>query len=324
MRLVVPFAAATSPDVVMRIASPHLSEIWGQQMIIENRAGASGNLGAQAVAAAAPDGYTLLYTVNSVICANPHMFSKMPFDPLKSFVPVSQIVNLGYVLVAKNALPAKNLQELIAMAKVEPGKLTYSSAGAGVGTHVVMELLLGMTGTNMLHIPMTTPALNAVYSGETDLTMTPYTTGVPAAKSGKARALGVTLGKRLDSLPDVPAIGEVVPGYVGDAWHGIFVPAGTPQPDRRQARRGLRQSAGDPGRPQEAHGYRPRADRELAGRVRRDRAQRLREVGTGHPQGQHQARLMALAEAGRDQGETGVGFGSGRRFAAMTSRRRSG
>ena len=229
VRLVVPFAAATSPDVVMRIASPHLSEIWGQPMIIENRAGASGNLGAQAVASAAPDGYTVLYTVNSVICANPHMFSKMPFDPLKSFVPVSLIVNLGYVLVAKNALPAKNLQELIAMARAEPGKLTYSSAGAGVGTHIVMELFLGMTGTNMLHIPMTTPALNAVYSGETDLTMTPNTTGVPAAKSGKARALGVTLAKRLDSLPDVPAIGEVVPGYVGDAWHGLFVPAGTPQ-----------------------------------------------------------------------------------------------
>ena len=228
VRVVVPFPAATSPDVVMRIASPHLSEMWGQQMIIENRTGASGNLGAQAVASAAPDGYTVLYTVNSVICANPHMFSKLPFDPLKSFVPVSLIVNLGYVLVAKNALPAKNLQELIAMAKAEPGKLTYSSAGAGVGTHIVMELFLGMTGTNMLHIPMTTPALNAVYSGETDLTMTPNTTGVPAAKSGKARALGVTLAKRLDSLPDVPAIGEVVPGYVGDAWHGLFVPAGTP------------------------------------------------------------------------------------------------
>lgn len=228
VRVIVPFAAATSPDVVMRIVSPHLSEAWGQQMVIENRAGASGNLGAQAVATAAPDGHTVLYTVNSVICANPHMFSKLPFDPLKSFVPVSLIVNLGYVLVAKNALPAKSLQELIAAAKAQPGKLTYSSAGAGVGTHVVMELFLGMTGTNMLHIPMTTPALNAVYSGETDLTMTPYTTGVPAAKSGKARALGVTLAKRLDSLPDVPAIGEVVPGYVGDAWHGLFVPAGTP------------------------------------------------------------------------------------------------
>jgi tripartite-type tricarboxylate transporter receptor subunit TctC len=229
VRVIVPFPAATSPDVVMRIASPHLSELWGHQMIIENRTGASGNLGAQAVATAAPDGYTVLYTVNSVICANPHMFSKLPFDPLRSFVPVSLVVNLGYVLVAKNALPAKNLQELIALAKAEPGKLTYSSAGAGVGTHIVMELFLGMTGTNMLHIPMTQPALNAVYSGETDLTMTPNTTGVPAAKSGKARALGVTLPKRLDSLPDVPAIGEVVPGYVGDAWHGLFVPAGTPQ-----------------------------------------------------------------------------------------------
>lgn len=229
VRVIVPFPAATSPDIVMRIAGPHLTEMWGHQMLVDNRTGASGNIGAQAVATAAPDGYTVLYTVNSVICANPHLFSKMPFDPLKAFAPVSQVVNLGYVLVAKNALPAKNLQELIALAKAEPGKLNYSSAGAGVGTHIVMELFLGMTGTRMVHIPMTTPALNSVYSGETDLTMTPYTTGVPAAKSGKARALGVTLAKRLDSLPDVPAIGEVVPGYVGDAWHGLFVPAGTPR-----------------------------------------------------------------------------------------------
>lgn len=230
VRLVIPFPAATSPDVVMRIVSPHLTEMWGQQLVIENRTGASGNLGAQAVATAAPDGYTLLYTVNSVICANPHLFSKLPFDPLKAFVPITQVVNLGYVLVARNDLPAKNLQELIALAKAQPGKLNYSSAGAGVGTHIVMELFLGMTGTSMQHVPMTTPALNSVYSGETDLTMTPYTTGVPAARSGKARALGVTLAKRLESLPDVPAIGEVVPGYVGDAWHGLFAPAGTPQP----------------------------------------------------------------------------------------------
>ena len=230
VRLVIPFPAATSPDVVMRIVSPHLTEMWGQQLVIENRTGASGNLGAQAVATAAPDGYTLLYTVNSVICANPHLFSKLPFDPLKAFVPITQVVNLGYVLVARNDLPAKSLQELIALAKAQPGKLNYSSAGAGVGTHIVMELFLGMTGTSMQHVPMTTPALNSVYSGETDLTMTPYTTGVPAARSGKARALGVTLAKRLESLPDVPAIGEVVPGYVGDAWHGLFAPAGTPQP----------------------------------------------------------------------------------------------
>lgn len=231
VRLVIPFPAATSPDVVMRIVGPHLGEMWGQQMIIDNRVGAAGIIGAQAVASAPPDGHTLLYTVNSVICANPHLYTKtMTFDPLKAFVPVALVVNLGYVLVARNDLPAKSLQELIALARSQPGKLTYSSAGAGVGTHIVMELLLGMTGASMLHVPMRTPALTAVFTGETDLTMTPYTTGVPAAKSGKARALGVTLARRLDSLPDVPAIGETVPGYVGDAWHGVFAPAGTPQP----------------------------------------------------------------------------------------------
>jgi tripartite-type tricarboxylate transporter receptor subunit TctC len=229
VRLVIPFPAATSPDVVMRIVGPQLGQMWGQQMIIENRVGAAGNIGAAQVANAAPDGYTLLYTVNSVICANPHLYSKMPFDPLKSFVPVSLVANLGYVLVARNNLPARDLKELIALAKSQPGKLSYSSSGVGVGTHIVMELLLGMTGTQMLHVPMNTPALNAVYGGETDLTMTPYTTGVPAAKGGKARALGVTLPRRLDALPDVPSIAETVPGYAGDAWHGVFAPAGTSQ-----------------------------------------------------------------------------------------------
>jgi tripartite-type tricarboxylate transporter receptor subunit TctC len=231
VKLIIPFPAATSPDVVMRIVGPQLSQMWGQQMVIENRVGAAGNIGAGMVASAPPDGHTLLYTVNSVICANPHLYTKtMTFDPLKSLAPVSLVTNLGYVLVARNSLPARDLKELIALAKAQPGKLTYSSAGAGVGTHIVMELFLGMTGTRMLHIPMSTPALNAVYGGETDLTMTPYTTGVPAAKGGKARALGVTLARRLDSLPEVPAIGEIVPGYVGDAWHGVFAPAGTAQP----------------------------------------------------------------------------------------------
>jgi tripartite-type tricarboxylate transporter receptor subunit TctC len=231
VKLIIPFPAATSPDVVMRIVGPQLAQMWGQQMVIENRVGAAGNIGAGMVASAQPDGYTLLYTVNSVICANPHLYTKtMTFDPLKSLAPVSLVTNLGYVLVARNGLPARDLKELVALAKAQPGKLTYSSAGAGVGTHIVMELFLGMTGTRMLHIPMSTPALNAVYGGETDLTMTPYTTGVPAAKGGKARALGVTLARRLDSLPEVPAIGEFVPGYVGDAWHGLFAPAATAQP----------------------------------------------------------------------------------------------
>ena len=140
VRLIIPFPAATSPDVVMRIIGPQLGQMWGQQMIIENRVGAAGNIGAGLVASAAPDGYTLLYTVNSVICANPHLYTKMTFDPLKSLVPVSLVTNLGYVLVAKNSLPARDLKELIALAKAQPGKLTYSSAGAGVGTHIIKIL----------------------------------------------------------------------------------------------------------------------------------------------------------------------------------------
>ena len=229
VRLVIPFPAATSPDVVMRLVGPQLAAMWGQQMVIENRVGAAGNIGTAAVAGAAPDGYTLLYTVNSVICANPHLYSKMTFDPLKALVPVTLVANLGYVLIGRKDLPARDLKDLVALARSQPGKLTYSSSGVGVGTHIVMELLLGMTGTSMLHVPMNTPATTAVFSGETDLTMSPYTTGIPAVKSGRARGYGTTLAKRTDALPDVPAIGEVVPGYVGDAWHGIFAPAGTPQ-----------------------------------------------------------------------------------------------
>ena len=229
VRLVIPFPAATSPDVVMRLVGPQLSQMWGQQVVIENRVGAAGNIGTANVANAAPDGYSLLYTVNSTICANPHLYSKMGFDPVKQLVPISLVANLGYVLIGSNKLPAKDLKELLALAKAQPGKLSYSSSGVGVGTHIVMELLLGQTGTQMLHVPMNTPATAAVFSGETDLTMSPYTTGIPAAKSGKARGYGVTLAKRAPALPDVPAIGEVVPGYVGDAWHGLFAPAGTPQ-----------------------------------------------------------------------------------------------
>ncbi|MFO1363438.1 MAG: tripartite tricarboxylate transporter substrate binding protein [Burkholderiales bacterium] len=229
VRLIIPFPAATSPDVVMRLVGPHLAAMWGHQVVIENRVGAAGNIGTAAVASAPPDGHTLLYTVNSTICANPHLYSKLTFDPLKDLAPISLVVNLGYVLIGRNDLPAKDLKALIGFAKSNPGKLSYSSSGVGVGTHIVMELFLGATGTQMLHVPMNTPATVAVFQGETDLTMSPYTTGIPAAKSGKARAFGTTLAKRSDLLPDVPAVGEVVPGFVGDAWHGLFAPAGTPQ-----------------------------------------------------------------------------------------------
>ena len=227
VRVLVPFPAGSSPDVTLRIVAPRLAEALGQPVVVENRGGAAGIIGAEIVARAAPDGYTLLYPVNSVICANEHLYSKLPYDPLKSFVPVTMTVSFGYVLLARTTFPVNDLRSLIAMARAEPGKLNFGSAGLGAGNHVVMEMLLDMTGTRMVHIPNRDSAVS-VASGESDISMVPSTTAIPLVRGGRTKAFGVTLPARLAALPDVPAIGEVVPGYAADAWHGFLAPAGTP------------------------------------------------------------------------------------------------
>ena len=229
VRFVVPFVAGSSPDVTARMIAPKLSDALGQPVIVENRGGAAGIIGAELVAKAAPDGYTLLYPVNSVICANQHLYSKLPYDALKSFVPVTMTVNFGYVLLARSNFPANDLKGLIAMAKAEPGKLNFGSAGLGAGNHVVMEMLLDMTGTKMVHIPHRDSATSVV-TGDSDVSMVPATTAIPLIRGGKTKGFGVTLPKRLAALPDMPAIGEIVPGYSADAWHGLLAPAGTPMP----------------------------------------------------------------------------------------------
>ena len=229
VRFVVPFVAGSSPDVTARMIAPKLSDALGQPVIVENRGGAAGIIGAELVAKAAPDGYTLLYPVNSVICANQHLYSKLPYDALKSFVPVTMTVNFGYVLLARSNFPANDLKGLIAMAKAEPGKLNFGSAGLGAGNHVVMEMLLDMTGTKMVHIPHRDSATSVV-TGDSDVSMVPATTAVPLIRGGKTKGFGVTVPKRLAALPDMPSIGEIVPGYSADAWHGLLAPAGTPMP----------------------------------------------------------------------------------------------
>lgn len=229
VKIIVGFAAGTSPDIVMRVIEPHLSKLWGQPLVIENRAGAAGNIASQMVVSAPADGYTLLNAINSMICSNPHML-RMQFDPTKALVPVTQLVNIGYVLLARSGLPVSDLNQLLKMAKAEPGKLTYSSSGPGSGNHIAMELFQRMSGIKLLHVPMRSNTTMSVYSSETDLTFSPYTTGVPAASSGKAKPLGVSLPQRLDAIPNVPAISEVVPNFQADAWHGVFAPAGTPKP----------------------------------------------------------------------------------------------
>jgi tripartite-type tricarboxylate transporter receptor subunit TctC len=229
VRFVVPFVAGSSPDVTARMIAPRLSDALGQPVIVENRGGAAGIIGAELVAKSAPDGYTLLYPVNSVICANQHLYSKLPYDALKSFVPVTMTVNFGYVLLARSNFPANDLKGLIAMAKAEPGKLNFGSAGLGAGNHVVMEMLLDMTGTRMVHIPHRDSATSVV-TGDSDVSMVPATTAVPLIRGGKTKGFGVTVPKRLAALPDMPSIGEIVPGYSADAWHGLLAPAGTPMP----------------------------------------------------------------------------------------------
>jgi tripartite-type tricarboxylate transporter receptor subunit TctC len=227
VRVVVPFPAGSSPDVTLRMVAPRLAEVLGQPVVVENRGGAAGIIGAEIVAKAAPDGHTLLYPVNSVICANQHLYSKLPYDPLKSFVPVTMTVNFGYVLLARTSFAATDLRSLIALARAEPGRLNFGSAGLGAGNHVVMEMLLDMTGMKMVHIPNHDSAVS-VASGESDISMVPSTTAIPLVRGGRTRAFGVTLPTRLAALPDVPAIGEIVPGYSADAWHGFLAPAGTP------------------------------------------------------------------------------------------------
>jgi len=229
LRFVVPFAAGSSPDVTARLIATRLTESLGQAVLVENRGGAAGIIGAELVAKAAPDGYTMLYPVNSVICANQHLYAKLPYDALKSFVPVTMTVNFGYVLLARANFPANDLKGLIALAKAEPGKLNFGSGGVGVGNHIVMEMLLGLTGTKMVHIPHRDSAVSVVM-GDSDVSMVPATTAIPLIRGGKTKGFGVTLPGRLATLPDVPAIGEIVPGYSADAWHGILAPAGTPQP----------------------------------------------------------------------------------------------
>jgi tripartite-type tricarboxylate transporter receptor subunit TctC len=229
VRIVVPFPAATSPDIVIRLVGEKLATLWGQPVIVENKPGAAGAIGAQKVASADPDGYTLMYTINSLICANPHLYLKLPYDALKDFKPVSIVVSLGYVLLARPDSQLTTLEKAIAFAKANPIKLNYASAGVGSGNHIVTELLASMAGIQMTHIPLGTgdPA-SALLTGQVDLAFSPFTNSIAMVKGGKVRALGVSTPARNPNLPDVPAIAEVVPGFSADAWHGLFVPSATP------------------------------------------------------------------------------------------------
>jgi tripartite-type tricarboxylate transporter receptor subunit TctC len=232
IRLMVPFPPGGSTDIVARIVAQKLSERLGQPVIIENRGGAGGTLGTAVAAKAAPDGYTLTVASTSTHVVAPSVYTKLDYDPVKDFAPVSLMAVSPYLLVVTPSLPAKTLQELIALAKKQPGKLNYASAGIGSTTHLAMEMLKSVSGTYMLHIPYNGngPAGTAVVGGQVEILFGSLPALLPHAKSGRVRALAVGTPKRSASLPEVPTVAESgYPGFDASLWLAIMAPAGTPQ-----------------------------------------------------------------------------------------------
>ena len=230
IRLIVPFAAGGAVDVLARLIAAKVADQVGQTVIIENRPGAGGTLGADAVAKAAPDGYTILQNTNGAAIA-PALYKSLPFDATKDFAPVTQIVASNLVLVASPKAGIGSLKELIAQAKAKPGALNYGSSGLGNPLHLTMEMLKTATGINIVAVPFRGDAQihAALLSGEVQVAVVPLATAVPHIKEGRIRALAITGAKRSDTIPDVPTVAEAaVPGFASSGWQGWFMPARTP------------------------------------------------------------------------------------------------
>jgi tripartite-type tricarboxylate transporter receptor subunit TctC len=231
--LVVPFAAGGSTDVVARIIAAKMSENMGAQVVVENRAGAGGGVGAAAVAKAAPDGYTILMGTISTHTLNPIMAKTKLFDPVKDFAPVSLLATIPNVLVVHPSLGVNNVQELIALLKKEPGKHSYASSGNGTPLHVSGELFKRMTGTDMIHVPYRGggPAMNDLVGGQIKVMFDNLPPSVPHIRAGTIKALGVTVKKRVEGFENIPTIAEQgLPDYETYSWNGFLAPAGTPAP----------------------------------------------------------------------------------------------
>jgi tripartite-type tricarboxylate transporter receptor subunit TctC len=232
IKFVVPYPPGGPTDLMARILAPRLQAALGQPVVVENRAGAGGNLGSDQVAKGAADGYTLLLAASGPMAVNKSLYKALPFDPMKDLAPISQISSFPLVLEVHNSFPAKDLQSFIAYLKANPGKVSFASAGSGTPQHLAGELFKTMTNTFMLHIPYrgAGPALNDVLGNQVPVMFDIVASSLPHIKSGKLRPLGVTTAARAAVLPDVPTIAETVPKYEITAWHGIAVAANTPKP----------------------------------------------------------------------------------------------
>jgi tripartite-type tricarboxylate transporter receptor subunit TctC len=231
IRIIVPTSPPGGADVVARSIAPALTERLGQQVFVDNRAGASTMLGGEIAAKAAPDGYTLLLGI-STLSINPATFKKVPYDALRDFVPITHAARQPLVLAAHPSFPAKTVKELISIAKARPGDVLYSSPGFGTNPQMGMELFLFMSGTRMLHVPYRGggESILALVSGHVAVSVASMLGTIPQIRSGRVRALGVTSAQRVPAAPDIPTIAEAgVPGYESLQWYGLLAPAGTPK-----------------------------------------------------------------------------------------------
>jgi tripartite-type tricarboxylate transporter receptor subunit TctC len=232
VRLIVPFPPGGPTDIVARPLAQNLSENLGQQVIVDNRGGAGGNIGAAAVMKSAADGYTLLMGTVGTHAINASLYKKLTFDPVKDFAPVSLVAQAAVVLVVHPSVPAKTLREFIALAKSKPGQITFGSAGSGSPGHLTGELFKDMTGLDLVHVPYqgSAPAISDLLGGQIHAMFDPIQATLSHVKAGKLRLLGVSSSKRSSAFPDVPTIAEAgVPGFETTAWWAVFAPAGTPK-----------------------------------------------------------------------------------------------
>ena len=232
VRIIVPFAPAGSTDITARIIAQKLTDAWRQQVIVDNRAGAGGNIGAELVAKAAPDGYTLLLATTGVMAINHRLYKTLPYDAMRDFAPVTQIGGLPLILIVHPSLPVKSVTELIALAKAKPGQLSYASSGVGGATHMTAEVFRMLAGVDIVHIPYkgSGQAMVDLISGQVGMAFDQITSSLPHVESGKLRALAVTSARRFASVPNLPTMAEAgVTGYEAVSWNGIAAPAGTPK-----------------------------------------------------------------------------------------------
>jgi tripartite-type tricarboxylate transporter receptor subunit TctC len=233
IRLVVPFTPGGSTDILARAIGQELGKAWGQSVIVDNVPGAGGAIGADKVAKAAPDGYTLLMGHIGTLAVNPSLYSKLPYNPVKDFAPVAWVARVPNVLVVHPSVPAKDVRELVALAKAKPGQLNYGSGGNGSAANLATEYFKLQTGVSMVHIPYkgTAPAVTDLIGGQIQVLFTGAPAVIGHIKSGQLRALAVSSPKRLDALPDLPTVAEAtgIKDFEADQWYGVVAPAGTPR-----------------------------------------------------------------------------------------------